>query len=180
MMNSKILATSSVLISLAVALRWTKNILTGFQFVNTSLAFAYLGSFFYGPTVGFLIGSLSYVVSDLLILPGPWTVVDSLLAGIVAYIFGFSRKLLRGYELLFVFAYILTFVFDVLSSSILYVVFGLGLPDALFWGIVGLFLPVMGGGFIGVGPLTEFVTSFLSVFLIKALESRGVVYGKAG
>lgn len=177
-MNARTLATSSILISLTVAMRWIKNILTSFQFVNISLVLAYLGSFFYGPFVGFLVGSMSYVVSDLLIFPGPWTVVNAALAGLVAYIFGVLKKFFREYEFLFVLAFILTFLFDLLSSSTLYIVFGLNLFDAVFWGFVGLFLPVTGGGIIGVGPLTEFVTSFLCVFLIKALESRGVVYGQ--
>lgn len=179
-MDARTLATSSILISLAVAIRWVKNLLTGFQFINISLVLAYLGSFFYSPFVGFLVGSTSYVVSDLFISPGPWTVVNAALAGLVAYVFGVSKKFLSEYEFLFVLAYILTFMFDLLSSTILYVIFGFNLFDAFFWGLLGLFLPVMGSGIIGVGPLTEFVTSFLSVFLIKALESRGVVYGQAG
>jgi energy-coupling factor transport system substrate-specific component len=53
------------------------------------------------------------------------------------------------------------------------VAFGLPLAVAIATGIAGLFLPVMGGFMVGVGPVTEFTTALLSALIVEKV-SRAV------
>lgn len=173
-MRAKTVALASTLAGAAVALRYAKNALTTVQFINIPLAMAYLAAWLAGPWAGAAVAALSYLVSDLLVMPGPWTPVDAALGAAAALVFGLAAGRLRGRVELGVLAYLATFLYDVLSSSLLYMVFGLGPGAAFAVGLAGLFLPVMGGGLVGVGPMTEAATALLAVGLIEAFERRGV------
>ncbi len=170
------MALASLFTGAAVALRYAKNALTGVQFINIPLAMAYTAAWLGGPRLGFLVASASYLISDMLIMPGPWTPVDAGLAGAAALAFGLAARRLRGIELA-VAAFLATLAYDVASSSLLYMIFGVPPAEAVAMGIVGLFLPVMGGGLIGVGPVTEAATALLAVGVIEGVERRGVGYG---
>lgn len=172
-MRSSDVAVVSVLTALAVTFRYAKNSVTTFQFVNIPLALAYLAAGLFSPYVGLTVAALSYLISDLIIFPGIWTLVNSVLAAVVALFFGVFYRRFRSRVMVFILAFLLTFFYDVFSSSLLYVVFGLKPWEAFVWGFIGLFLPIMGGGMIGVGPLTEFSTSLLALVLIESVARRG-------
>jgi len=92
-MRSSDVALISVLTALAVAFRYAKNSVTPFQFVNIPLALAYLAAGLFSPYVGLAVAALSYLISDLILFPGIWTLVDSALAAVVAFLFGvFYRR----------------------------------------------------------------------------------------
>ena len=162
--------------SLAVLFRYAKNVVTMVQFINFPLMFTIIGGMFFGYKTGCLVGILSYVLSDVLIFPGVWTVVDSLLAGFIGFLWGFIGRNRRVGVELFVWIYLSVFLFDILSSVLLYIVMGLEPINALVWGFIGLFLPVFGGSLVGVGPVTEFFTSFLIYITYGELRKRGVLF----
>jgi len=176
MMRSYEASTIALFTGLAVLFRYFKNAVTVVQFINFPLLFTILAGLFFGSRTGFFVGFLSYTISDLLIFPGIWTIVNSLLAGFIGFLWGLARKREWSGIELFAWLYLSVFFFDVLSSFILYVTIGFKLLDALTWGIVGLFLPVFGGSLIGVGPITELCTSLLTYVLFRELEKRGVFY----
>jgi len=169
-------ALTSTLTAAAVALRYAKTALTAVQFINIPLAVAYTAAELASPLTGAAVAAMSYLVSDLLIMPGPWTPVDAALGGAAALAFGLAARRLGGGVELFVAAYLATLFYDVSSSALLYMFFGLSPLDALAVGVAGLFLPVMGGGLVGVGPITEAATAALAAGLVEALRRRGVVY----
>ncbi|MFZ8854970.1 MAG: hypothetical protein ACO2OQ_02245 [Thermofilaceae archaeon] len=169
-MRSREITLVAVLSALGVTLRVTKNLVTQLQFVNLPLLFAFVGSHLGGPSAGFLVAALAYLVSDLLILPGVWTLVNAFLGGLAAALFGFISRRLASVEYRFAAAFLLCFFFDVTSSAVLYVAFGLPLAVAIATGIAGLFLPVMGGFMVGVGPVTEFTTALLSVLTVEKVS----------
>ncbi|RLE80315.1 MAG: hypothetical protein DRJ51_06065 [Thermoprotei archaeon] len=175
MRTSLVIAYAAVFTSLAVLVRYAKNALTTVQFVNFPLMFTMLSGMYFGTRVGGLVGFLSFFISDLLIIPGPWTLVNSLLAGLIGILWGLLKNISNRRIEMFVLAYLSTFLYDILSSVILYVVFGLDLTSALIFGIIGLFLPVFGGSLIGVGPITEASTATLVCLLSQILEKRGVI-----
>lgn len=168
--TSRVTALVSMFTALGVALRVSKNMITNLQFVNFPLLFAFTAAFLAGPRAGLITGAAIYLFSDLLILPGAWTVTNMLLGGLVAAAFGLASRALRHFEQRFVLAFLLCFVFDVASSALLYAVFGVPLLQAVLVGFVGLFSPVMGGYLIGVGPLTEFTTAILAAVIVSKLE----------
>ncbi len=176
MVRSYEVSTIALFASLAVLFRYVKNAVTAVQFVNFPLLFTILSSLFLGSRAGFFVGLLSYTISDLLIFPGIWTIVNSLLAGFMGFLWGLARRRKWSGVELFAWLYLSIFFFDILSSFILYVAIGFKPLDALTWGIVGLFLPVFGGSLIGVGPITELCTSLLTYVLFRELEKRGVFY----
>jgi len=174
-LGSKSVALISTFTALGLALRVAKNLATSVQFVNIPLLFGFLAAFFAGPRSGFLTTALIYLLSYLFILPGVWTITNMVLGGLAAAAFGAASNLIRTFEHRFALAFLLCFLFDVSSSVLLYVFFGVPLVQALIVGVVGLFLPVMGGYLIGVGPLTEFTTALLSVLLADRLRK---IFGK--
>jgi len=169
-LKSREVTLVAVFSALGVSFRVAKNLLTQLQFVNIPLLFAFVGSHVGGPLAGFLIAALTYLLSDLLILPGVWTLVNALLGGLTAAFFGLVSRGLASVEYRFAAAFLLCFLFDVASSAVLYVAFGLPPTVAVVTGMVGLFLPVMGGFMVGVGPLTEFTTALLSALVVEKVS----------
>ncbi len=169
---SKVTAQMGVWSALAVAARVGKHALVGpFQFVNLPLLFTMLAGMLYGGSVGFGVGLLSFLVSDTVLGLGIWTVVDGTLAGIVGAFW--SKLRLKDRVVLFMLGYLSTFLYDVLTSWILYMIFGFPPLEALIVGVVGLFLPVAGGGAIAIGPTTEATTSLLlSILAPRLLRER--------
>ena len=177
-MRSREITLAAMLSALGVVFRVAKNLaIPQSQFVNLPLLFAFVGSHLGGPSAGFLVAALAYLISDLLILPGVWTLADAFLGGLAAALFGFISRGLASVEhrlaaalLRFIAAFLLCFFFDVTSSAVLYVALGLPLRVAIAMGIVGLFLPVMGGSLLGVGPITEFTTALLSALIVEKVS----------
>ncbi|MDK2372555.1 MAG: hypothetical protein QI197_04175 [Candidatus Korarchaeota archaeon] len=169
---SKVTAQIGVWSALAVAARIGKHVLIGpLQFVNLPLLFTMLAGMLYGSDVGFGVGFLSFLVSDSVIGLGIWTLVDGGLAGAIGAIW--ARLRIKERVFIFVVAYLSTFLYDILTSWILYLIFGFPPMEAFILGFVGLFLPVAGGGAIAIGPTTEATTSLLlSILAPRFLGER--------
>ena len=173
-MNAKQVALISTFTALAVALRMAKHAFVGpFQFVNFPLLTAMIASYVGGSSVGAAVGALSFVASDFLIWLGPWTPINAALAAAIGWLWGFAARSARSGIAVFVFAYLSTFAYDLLSSVLGYLIYLPSAGSALALAIIGLFLPVGGGWLIGVGPITEFITAALTAAAIEILQRAG-------
>jgi len=162
--GSKTIATAGMMTALSIAMRILKHLMIGaIQVINFPFMFTLIASSI-SPCAGLLTGIMSYAVSDVLFGIGPWTLVNSALCGIIGLIWGYIRTE-RG-EVLFFLSFLSEFMFDIANSSILYMLLGLSPIQALIIGLIGLFLPVMGGSIFLIGPMTE-VTTSLGVALIR-------------
>lgn len=174
-MHAKAIALIAVFSALAIAGRLLKHAVAGtFQFVNIPLIAAMVAAHAGGPLVGALTGFFSFVGSDAVLGLGPWTLVNSLIAGVIGAVWGIADTEGATPLRLFVLAFLLTFFYDVLSSFALYALFIGDARIALLYALLGLFVPVMGGVMVGVGPLTEFVTAALTTVLIDRINKAGL------
>ena len=175
----KMVTYTAMVIALAVSLRLIKYSLFGsIQFVNFPAVFTIIGGALLGPSSGVAIGLSSYILSDIMIgLPGPWTVVNSILMGGVGFLSGviWGRKGVKQVSKLglAVGSYIMLLTFDITNSWALLVIMGFDWFSALIIGIVGLFLPAAGGYLYGVGPITEATTVILIVTIVTMLKKNG-------
>lgn len=170
-MNPKTIANISLFTALAVTFRLAKHVLVGtFQLINFPLTFAMVAGYFSGPLAGALTGALSFYLSDFLLGLGPWTLVNSTLAAAIGALWGVIRKSRSANLSLFISAFVSTFVYDVLSSFLLYVLFIREVWYALIYALVGLFLPVMGGYMVGIGPVTETLTAGVTALVISKVR----------
>jgi energy-coupling factor transport system substrate-specific component len=168
--DTRKVAVIAVFASMVTAFRVAKNLVTAVQFINLPLSLAFTASLIFGGEIGFAVGFLGYLLSDLLIYPGPWTVVNSIVAGALSYLLGVLPGSSRQRIIVFATTFLLCLLFDIVTSALLYIILGLEPARALIIGIVGLFLPVMGGYLLGVGPVTELSTALLTTFLVEALK----------
>lgn len=155
--RSRSVATAGLMTSLSIAMRLTKHITIGAtQVINFPFMFTLIASA-ESPCAGLLTGIMSYAASDVFFGIGPWTAVNSALCGLIGLLWGYIRG--KNSSIIFSLSLISEFLFDVANSSILYMLLGLKPMEAIITGIVGLFLPVMGGTMIAIGPITEISTS---------------------
>ncbi|MBC7112875.1 MAG: ECF transporter S component [Candidatus Methanomethyliales bacterium] len=170
---------TAMVIALAVSLRIIKYSLFGsVQFVNFPAVFTIIGGALLGPSSGLAAGLTTYILSDIMIgLPGPWTIVNSVLMGGVGFLSGliWGRNSVKqvGKLGLAVGSYIMLLAFDITNSWALLVIMGFDWFSALIVGIVGLFLPAAGGYLYGVGPITELTTVLLIVTIVSMLKKNG-------
>ena len=120
-----------------------------------------------GPIVGFLVGSLAMVVTDVMFFgAGPWTFATSFSMGIVGflgYMFArFSGSFTRFN--LFVFTYFSILFYDVFTSITTSYVFGTPIITSL----VMLFLPTP----LPFGPAHEITNSLFASLIIPEVYSR--------
>ncbi|MEM0344648.1 MAG: hypothetical protein QW189_01880 [Thermofilaceae archaeon] len=170
-MRARQAALISVFSALAIAARLLKHALAGtLQFVNIPLIAAMVAAHVGGSLVGALTGVLSFLGSDAVLGLGPWTLVNSSLAGLIGAAWGSIDTKNSSSVRLFVFAFLLVFLYDVVSSFALYVLFIGDARVALLYALVGLFFPVMGGYMVGIGPLTELVTAASVTLLINRIN----------
>jgi len=159
----------------AVALRIGKNWGLGpVQFINISLIFGYMSSYVFGFKEGFMVGFTSQFISDLLIFPGPWTLVTSVSSGFFSSLSSLFRNT-KDFTMYVVALFMLTLGYDVVTSTLGYVMIGYTPLEALIVALIGLFIPAGGGWLIGVGPTTEAVTSIVASSLVKALRRSRVM-----
>ncbi len=175
MKKSRIIACTAAIVGMSVAIRISKNLITTIQFVNIPLVFTIVGATMLGWLYGLLIGILSFVVSDILLGLGPWTIFTSTTCGLIGALWGLFFRKVNDSLLVFLTVFLLTLTYDIFTSWILYVIFGIEPMKAIIISIVGLFLPIMGGFMIGVGPITEASTAFLTTIFLKGLKSRRLV-----
>jgi predicted membrane protein len=173
---------TAILIALAASLRITKHLLFGpLQFINFPGIFTIVGGIIFGPVMGMTVGFTTYLLSDLALGAGPWTIVNALLMGFFGALSGILwrrtnsnfSKIAMGIGV-----YVIMFAFDVLSSWILNMIFGWSPTVALVYGLLGLFMPNPTGGFMfGVGPITEATTAIVVVSIV-ALLLRSRIQGR--
>lgn len=176
MNKTKRITYTSMMVALAVALRLMKHLILGsLQFINFPAIFTILGGVLLGPIPGMVIGFASYLISDMFILPGLWTVVNSFLMAGVGFLCGiFLRKASKiGIG---IGAFLLIFCFDVMNSWLLYIIIGFDWFYAFIIAIVGLFLPAGGGFLYGIGPITEAITILVALGLINAIKRNGLEF----
>ncbi|MHA1713961.1 MAG: ECF transporter S component [Candidatus Ranarchaeia archaeon] len=166
---------TAMFVALSAALRMVKHIyLGGFQFVNLSAVISFLAAVLIGWRSGAIVGFFGYLVSDFFIaLPGPWTLVNGILLAFCAVIVSFtigSPEIKPGPQFV-ISIYLIMLLFDILSSWFtLYIIVGGSLLTTFFIGVLGLFIPMSGGFYFGVGPITEFVTAFLTALLVRPID----------
>ncbi len=147
------------------------------QWTNIIGVFTFIGAIFLGPVAGIFIGFTGFLLSDVI---SPWGVspYTILMGGTMAAI-GFISGLTISYEdemlffekvILIVKLYILMFIYDAITSIVGYLLWGLTLNDAIFYGIVGLFIPLYGGYLWLVGPITEATTSIITTILLDPIR----------
>lgn len=168
--RARFIALVSVVSAMGVSLRLGKHAVLGsLQFFNAPLFSAMLAGYLGGPSAGLAAGVMVFTITDLVIGLGPWTLVNSILAGLIGAAWGVVR--LEGMAEVFTAAFLSSFAYDVLSSLLLYAAFYYDLWTALLYALVGLYMPVGGGYLVGVGPLTEFVTSGLTAVAVHRLKN---------
>lgn len=173
-MNARTIALTSIFTALGITLRLLKHALAGtIQFMNAPLFSAMVAGYVAGPFSGALTGVLSFTLSDALIMLGPWTPINAVLAGIIGASWGLLKGEYRN-STIFISAFFSEFLYDILSSFALYAVFLKDPLIALVYSLVGLYMPVMGGYLIAVGPITEFVTAGLTTLVVNRLKKLGV------
>ncbi|MDW8035622.1 MAG: hypothetical protein RMI85_04115 [Candidatus Korarchaeum sp.] len=163
--------------SLSVFARLAKHLLIGpMQVINLPLIFTMLAGYFDGASVGFIVGFLSFLISDSFLGMGLWTLVDGFIAGLIGSLMGIFRRVMNAkLKILFVSSYLFTLSYDILTSWLLYMAFGLAPLNALVIGIIGLFLPVSGGNVLAIGPITEALTAISFSLLVVELKRRKIL-----
>ncbi|MCX8169152.1 MAG: ECF transporter S component [Candidatus Methanomethylicia archaeon] len=175
-MKVRDIALISNLTAASVVLRLVKHVFIGvLPIINFPIVFALISGALFGPIYGFLVGFLSFIVSDVFLGMGIWTIITSFSCGFIGLIGGFiwyKRNPCR-WELL-VLSMIMIFVYDVISSVLLYLTL-MPLKEAFIVGLIGLFMPIMGGKLYMVGPVVEFSSAMLISILLPKL--RGILNG---
>jgi energy-coupling factor transport system substrate-specific component len=182
--RTKKITYTAMLIALAVSLRIIKYSMFGpLQFVNFPAIFTIVGGVVFGPIVGLTVGLSSYLLSDMVLGAGPWTVVNALFIGVVGIITGLIWGRIPFLKLkkieLGIGVYLLMFGFDIFNSWVLNIIWGYPWLWSLIYGVLGLLMPAGGGYMIGVGPITEATTTILTVSIVFVLaRSRINLYYK--
>jgi len=172
MSRAKFVAQVSLLIATGVTLRMVKHLLVGpLQFVNLPLSMTMIAGYLAGSVAGLSVGIITFILSDLLLGFGLWTIYNSLVSGAIGFLWGLLREV-RCWTVLFVLSYISTLVYDIITSIVFYLTF-MSTSDlhlVLTIALLGLFVPVAGGSFYAIGPVTEALTAFLTSVIAKRVK----------
>jgi hypothetical protein len=165
-MNTRELSAIVVFTSLAVAGRFALLI---FPNISLIIPITIIAGILMGYRVGIATGFLSFLISDMYIGLNIWTFIDGSMAALIG---GFSSlislhsSLSRG--LIFVYTVLLTLVYDLVTSILNMMLFGV--PP--FIAVINLFVPAFIGGIpYPMGPLHE-LTNGLLVSLIYDMLLR--------
>ena len=92
MSKAKFIAQVSLLVTIGVVLRILKHLLVSpVQFVNLPLSLIMITGYLFGPIAGLVVGLSTFVLSDLLLGLGPWTLYNSVVSGIIGCLWGLLR-----------------------------------------------------------------------------------------
>lgn len=175
MLRSKRVALIGVFTALGVSMRLAKHVLLGpIQFINIPAIFTIIAGALIGPVGGFIVGVGIFVISDMYILPGIWTVMTSFTMGLVGYFSGLiwhKRQRIDKLELI-VIGYLMMLFYDIVTSIVLYIIIGFPILYAIVIGIIGLFFPVAGGYMVGIGVLTEVLTVLTISLLLPYIKEN--------
>lgn len=165
-MNTRELSAVVVFTSLAVAGRFALLI---FPNISLIIPITIIAGLLMGYRVGMATGFLSFLLSDMYIGLNFWTFIDGAVASLVgglSSLISIQDSLNRGF--IFVYTVLLTLLYDVLTSILNMMMFGV--PP--FVAIINLFIPaIIGGVPYPMGPLHE-LTNGLLVSLIYDILSR--------
>lgn len=169
MMNKRSFSFKISFISIIVSLSASSRIvLTIIPNVSLTTPLTILGGMIIGVSGGFLIGFMSMFISDIYIGFGPWTPMTSLSMGLVGGISGLLGRF-NDRILLFLFSYLLTLLYDILSSILTMTIY-FGIPPSI--AIINLFIPVFIGGIpYPMGLIHELSTALIVVSIYKPLCS---------
>ncbi|RLE74531.1 MAG: hypothetical protein DRJ56_07345 [Thermoprotei archaeon] len=172
MRGSRFVAVTSVLTGSAVTFRLLKHAVAGpVQFVNLPLSMAMVAGYLAGPASGFTVGLASFVLSDMLLGLGVWTIYDALASALVGMAWGYLRGVECG-ATLFTLSYLSALAYDLATSVAFYSTFmGAASPlTVLAVAVTGLFVPVAGGSLYAVGPVTEALTALLTSVVVRRVR----------
>lgn len=169
--NTRTVALTANLAAASVALRLVKHMFIGaIPIINFPAIFAIITGAILGSINGFIVGALSFMVSDVFLGMGTWTMVTSLSCGMIGFISGLIWYKRKPYTLeVMVLSTILIFIYDLLSSILLYITV-MPLREAVIVGLIGLFLPAMGGALYMIGPIVEISSAIIISILIPRLR----------
>lgn len=179
-MDTRRIVWISMFAALGAGLRIAKHMIVGpLQFVNFPYVVAAL-SLISGLNVtsAFMVGTLTFIASDVLIGVGPWTLTNSV-SLLTALLLLHPFKNVKDKVMLGVVLYLSVFIYDFTSSVLGYLVFlgAQNLNVALYLSLIGLFLPVSGGGLFFIGPTTELITVFTVLAVIRPFKRLNGVVG---
>lgn len=109
--------------------------------VGLTETLTFINGFVYGPAVGFVTGSLIIVISDLFILPGPWTPFIAAIIGLLGVCAGIIRRLLGNrlsFRLLAASAAALTLLSEFLQNAWVALFYNIPIAAAMTTGIPSL------------------------------------------
>ncbi|MEM3019319.1 MAG: hypothetical protein QXO92_03605, partial [Candidatus Bathyarchaeia archaeon] len=132
----------------------------------------------FGVSLGFIVGFLTMLLTELLYLgAGYWSIATSFSMGFIGALAGilwFRRQDVRRLELA-VGGFLLTLLYDILTSIVTLLPLVKGFEAAIIGGFIGLFNPIP----YPMGPVHEATTAFLMATcapaIIKAIRRIGVV-----
>jgi hypothetical protein len=138
--------------------------------VGLTETLAFIMGFVYGAAVGFVGGALIIVISDLMVLPGPWT---PFIAAIIGVVFGVGAGTIRRFvtsppktSLLGASAVTLTVVSEFLQNWWVSAFYGIPLADSMISGIPSLITALVNNTilFTAIGPK-----------VISAVQEQGTI-----
>ena len=105
--------------------------------VGLAETLAFVGGFVFGPALGFLTGALIIVISDLFMMPGPWTPFIAAIIGILGVSGGVIRRFGGNPSVLALGAYaaLLTVLSELLQNAWFAVFFNIPIAFVLTMGI---------------------------------------------
>jgi uncharacterized membrane protein len=112
--------------------------------VGLTETLAFVSGFVFGPPLGFLAGALIIVISDLFMMPGPWTPFIAAIIGILGVGGGAIRRLVRNPSIvaLGISAAALTILSEFLQNAWFALFFNIPLAAALATGIPSMLTAV--------------------------------------
>lgn len=144
--------------------------------VKPTAFFTAVSGTLFGAPVGFMVGALTMLLTDMLYFGvGYWSAATSLSMGLIGVLAGalwFGRENVGRLEFA-VGGFLLTLLYDVITSVVLLIPLVKGLEAALLGGLLGLFIPMP----YPMGPAHEATTALLmgtcGVPIVRAIRRMG-------
>jgi uncharacterized membrane protein len=108
--------------------------------LGLSETLAFIDGFVYGPATGFLTGFLIILISDMFVLPGPWTPYIAAIIGLVGMLAGIARRLASDMTVakLAACAVVCTLVSELLQNTWIVVFFNISIVVTFITGFPSL------------------------------------------
>ncbi len=108
--------------------------------VGLSETLSFINGFVYGPAIGFITGFLIIIISDLFVLPGPWTPFIAAIIGLIGFSAGIMRRGVARPSIRFtvISAIVLTFLSEFLQNAWVAVFYNVPIAVSMITGIPSL------------------------------------------